>query len=145
MIKKIITKVCKFVLSFVFISAVIYLGIVVVLMLTGKPKKPQIGQRGPTFDELFFNYSSLPKLKSFKARDGSDLAYRHYPANSDKIVILLHGAGWHSQYFLPLAEFLSSEGSAQVYTPDLRGHGLNPKRRGDVDYIGQLEDDLLSI
>ncbi|MBW1784509.1 MAG: alpha/beta fold hydrolase, partial [Deltaproteobacteria bacterium] len=70
------------------------------------------------------------------------MTYRHYPADSHKVVILLHGAGWHSRYFLPLAEFLSSEGAAQVYTPDLRGHGLTPKRRGDADYIGQLEDDL---
>jgi len=34
---------------------------------------------------------------------------------------------------------------AQVYTPDLRGHGLNPKKRGDVDYIGQFEDDLADL
>jgi non-heme chloroperoxidase len=143
--KKIISKVFKFVFTFVLISAVIYFGIAAVLILTGKPKKPDIRQRGPAFDELFFDYSSLPELKSFKARDGTQLAYRHYPADSDKIVILLHGAGWHSRYFLPLAEFISSEGLAQVYTPDLRGHGLNPKRRGDVDYIGQFEDDLADL
>ncbi len=43
---------------------------------------------------------------------------------------------------MPLAEFISREGLAEVYTPDLRGHGPSPERRGDVDYIGQLEDDL---
>ena len=31
---------------------------------------------------------------------------------------------------------------AQVYTPDLRGHGINPIKRGDINYINQLEDDL---
>lgn len=31
---------------------------------------------------------------------------------------------------------------AQVYTPDLRGHGHAPIKRGDIDYVGQLEDDL---
>ena len=143
--KKIISKVFKFVLTFVIISAVIYFGIAAVLILTGKPKKPDPAQRGPAFDELFFDYSSLPELKSFNARDGTQLAYRHYPAESDKIVILLHGAGWHSRYFLPLAEFISSEGLAQVYTPDLRGHGLSPNKRGDVDYIGQFEDDLADL
>jgi len=30
---------------------------------------------------------------------------------------------------------------AQVVTPDLRGDGINPDKRGDVDYIGQLDDD----
>jgi non-heme chloroperoxidase len=143
--KKRISKLFKSVCGFVLISAVIYFGIVAVLMLTGKPKKPDLAQRGPAFDELFFDYSSLPELKSYKARDGTPLAYRHYPAKSHKIVILLHGGGWHSRYFLPLAEFISSEGLAQVYTPDLRGHGLNPKRRGDVDYIGQFEDDLADL
>ena len=143
--KKIISRVFKIVFTFILISAVIYFGIVAVLILTGKPKKPDPTQRGPAFDELFFDYSRLPELKSFTARDGTQLAYRHYPAESDKIVILLHGAGWHSRYFLPLAEFISSEGLAQVYTPDLRGHGLSPKRRGDVDYIGQFEDDLADL
>jgi non-heme chloroperoxidase len=143
--KKLIAKVLKFLFRFVLISVVIYFGIVAVLMLTGKPKKPDQAQRGPAFYELFFDYSSLPELKNYTARDGTQLAYRHYPAESDKIVILLHGAGWHSRYFLPLAEFISLEGLAQVYTPDLRGHGLSPKRRGDVDYIGQFEDDLADL
>ena len=143
--EKIISKVFKFVFTFVLISAAIYFGIAAVLILMGKPKKPAQAQRGMAFNELFFNYSSLPKLQSFAARDGTKLAYRHYPAESDKIVILLHGSGWHSRYFLPLAEFISSEGLAHVYTPDLRGHGRTPKRRGDVDYIGQFEDDLADL
>ena len=143
--KRIISKVLKFVFTFVLISAVIYFGIVAVLILTGKPKKPDLTKRGLAFDELFFDYSNLPELKGFTARDGKRLGYRHYPADSEKIVILLHGAAWHSRYFLPLAEFISSEGLAQVYTPDLRGHGPRPERRGDVDYIGQLEDDVADL
>ena len=130
------------VITFVLISVSIYFGIAGVLMIIGKPKKSAQVQRGISFNELFFDYSGLPKLNSFKARDGTKLSYRHYPAKSDKAIILLHGSGWHSQYFLPLAEFISSEGLAQVYTPDLRGHGAAPIKRGDVDYIGQLEDDL---
>ena len=53
--KKLIAKVLKCLFSFVLISAVIYFGIVAVLMLTGKPKKPDQAQRGPAFDELFFD------------------------------------------------------------------------------------------
>jgi alpha-beta hydrolase superfamily lysophospholipase len=34
---------------------------------------------------------------------------------------------------------------AHVYTPDLRGHGLTPERRGDVDYIEQLDDDIADL
>ncbi len=128
-----------------FISVVIYFGIATVLILGGKNKKPTSYEGSLAFNELFFDYSSLPELKSFTARDSMQLAYRHYPAQSGKVIILLHGAGWHSQYFLPLAAFISSEGLAQVYTPDLRGHGPMPKRRGDVDYISQLEDDLADL
>jgi len=46
---------------------------------------------------------------------------------------------------MPLAMSLSAADAAQVYTPDLRGHGLNPARRGDVDYIGQYEDDIADL
>lgn len=127
------------------ISVAIYFGIAALFILAGKRKKPNTDTRSLAFNELFFDYTNLPQLKTFVARDGAPLAYRYYTAQSDKAIILLHGSGWHSQYFLPLAEFLSSEGLAQVFTPDLRGHGHTPERRGDVDYIGQLEDDLADL
>jgi len=92
--KKIISKVFKFVFTFVIISIVIYFVIIAVLILTGKPKKHDPSQRDLAFDALFFDYSSLPELKNFTARDGTQLAYRHYSSDSDKIVILLHGGGW---------------------------------------------------
>jgi len=133
------------ILTFILISVVIYFGIATVLILIGTPAEPEQIEQNMNFDELFFDYSGLPDLKNFEARDGTDLDYRYYPAQSDKVIILLHGSGWHSQYFLPLAEFISSEDLAQVYTPDLRGHGRIPVRRGDVDYIGQFNDDLADL
>jgi non-heme chloroperoxidase len=136
-------KIAFNILVTILITVVIYFGIAFILIITGKPKnKPASDQRGLIFKELSINYSSLPKLETFTSRDGKQLQYRYYPAKSNKVVILLHGSGWHSRYFLPLANFISSNGLAQVYTPDLRGHGIKPERRGDVDYIGQLEDDL---
>jgi non-heme chloroperoxidase len=140
--KKTILKILKSVLKFAVISVIIYFGIATVFILTGKPSKNAPAQRGLTFNELYIDYSGIPELKRFTARDNTQLAYRHYPSKSNKILILVHGTAWHSRYFLPLARFISSEGLAQVYTPDMRGHGTNPKRRGDIDYIGQLEDDL---
>ena len=129
-------------LTFVLISALIYFGLAAVLICIGKAKKSTQDESALAFNELYFDYSNLPELDSFPARDGTLLHYRYYPAESDKALILLHGSGWHSRYFLPLAEFISSENLARVYTPDLRGHGVDPVRRGDVDYIGQFEDDL---
>ena len=138
-------KVILFAFLFVLVSAAIYFGIAAALIMCGAPQKQSSDQGGLAYKEMFFDYSRIPPLKTFAARDGQLLEYRYYGAQSDKVLILLHGAGWHSQYFLPLAEFISSEGLAKVYTPDLRGHGRAPKRRGDVDYIGQLEDDLADL
>ena len=133
------------VLNFILISIVIQFSIAAVLILFGKAKQPGSDEGSLDFSELFFDYSNLPKLRFFTARDDQALGYRYYPADTYKVLILVHGSGYHSQYLLPLAEFISAAGLAQVYTPDLRGHGPAPARRGDVDYIDQLEDDLADL
>jgi non-heme chloroperoxidase len=126
----------------VFISIIVYFTIAAVLIMSGKTKEP-VPERGAlAFDELFVDYKSIPQLRTYAARDGTQLEFRHYPSKSHKAIILVHGSGWHGRYFLPLAEYISTEDLAKVYTPDLRGHGSSPERRGDIDYIGQLEDDL---
>jgi non-heme chloroperoxidase len=127
---------------FIILSGGIYFGIATVMIMSGKSRKAHAQRNTLAFQELFVDYQDIPPLNTFTARDGRELPYRHYPGPFNRILILLHGSGWHSQYLMPLARFISGEGLAQVYTPDLRGHGLNPERRGDVDYIGQLEDDL---
>ncbi|RED64612.1 alpha/beta hydrolase [Cohnella lupini] len=84
----------------------------------------------------------LPPVQTYNARDGRSLCYRLYPANSNKMVILLHGISEDGLYLRPLADFLSKRGLAQVVVPDLRGYGMHPIRRGDVEYIGQYDDDI---
>jgi hypothetical protein len=49
----------------------------------------------------------LPHIQTYEARDGRSLCYRHYEADSDKIIILLHGISEDGQYLHPLAEFIS--------------------------------------
>lgn len=60
-------------------------------------------------------------------------------------MILLHGISEDNKYLNPLAEFVANENLSHVYTPDLRGYGENPQKRGDLDYIGQHEDDLMDL
>jgi alpha-beta hydrolase superfamily lysophospholipase len=132
-------------LVFALSSLAIYFGLAAILIVTGKPDRSAPVDSGLSFDELYLDDADLPELRTAEARDGTSLAYRYYPAQSDKVMVLLHGSGWHGRYFFRLAEFISSEGLAHVYTPDLRGHGETPERRGDVDYIGQLEDDLADL
>jgi len=91
--------------------------------------------------------SEAAPLASYTARDGTRLPIRRYEGAGDPGVslLLLHGSGSHSRYLAPLARRLAESGTAHVYTPDLRGHGYNPARRGDIDYIDQLEDDLADL
>jgi non-heme chloroperoxidase len=84
----------------------------------------------------------LPPIQTYDARDGKSLCYRHYQANSDKLIILLHGISEDGQYLHPLADYISRRKLAQVVVPDLRGNGLHPVRRGDVEYIGQHDNDI---
>jgi alpha-beta hydrolase superfamily lysophospholipase len=82
----------------------------------------------------------LPPLQTLRARDGTALAYRHWPGNSGHVVLALHGSSAESGSLHVLARALQEAGIG-VYAPDIRGHGESG-RRGDVDYIGQLEDDI---
>jgi non-heme chloroperoxidase len=83
---------------------------------------------------------ALPAPLQFKARDGVSLQYYAWPARSDRVAILVHGSAFPASSMVVLAGQLRSAGIT-VYAPDIRGHG-GSGRRGDIDYIGQLEDDL---
>lgn len=84
--------------------------------------------------------TELPPLSRYTARDGTLLAYRAYPGSGEQVAVLIHGSGTESSVMNALAKALHASG-ATVYAPDLRGHGSSGKR-GDIDYIGQLDDDL---
>lgn len=101
-----------------------------------------------SFAELFplrDQLAEMPPLEPYHARDGSVLSFRRYPAESNTHLILIHGSSAHSAYLHAFAKRLSERNVANVHAPDLRGHGPSPRRRGDIDYIGQLEDDLADL
>lgn len=128
------------------ISVTIYILIVIILIaVNGKSGESRFMPLKVRFDELDLDYTDIPPLVTYKCRDGSELNVRHYSAQSNDVLVLIHGSGWHSRYFLPMARFMATENLAQIYTPDLRGHGEEPSRRGDIDYINQLEDDLADL
>jgi len=87
--------------------------------------------------------NSYPEdFQTYSARDGAQLPYRYYQGSSDTVLIFLHGITEPSLYLREFGRYLSRLGLADVYLPDLRGYGDRPVRRGDIDYIGQLDDDL---
>src|SRR5262245_47502017 len=60
---------------------------------------------------LAIDQSGMPDLSHFRARDGSLLAYRAYPAaNGDRqnIAILIHGSGGHSTVMNGIAKKLAA-------------------------------------
>ena len=89
--------------------------------------------------------SAAPELERFLARDGEDLAFRLYESTADQVLIFVHGSSYHGGGYHGLAQAVSEGGAAKVVLPNLRGHYLSGRRRGDVEYVGQLEDDLADL
>jgi alpha-beta hydrolase superfamily lysophospholipase len=93
------------------------------------------------------DFSSLPPVGRFQARDGTELAYRHYsprgPA-ADRIAIVVHGSSGSSRGAIhALSTALAARG-VQTFAVDIRGHGASGTR-GDIRYLGQLEDDVADL
>ena len=82
----------------------------------------------------------FPAPRQFQARDGAGLQYYAYPAEPNKVAVLVHGTAGPGTSMHALAQSLRAAG-VTAYVLDIRGHG-GSGRRGDIDYIGQLDDDL---
>jgi alpha-beta hydrolase superfamily lysophospholipase len=89
------------------------------------------------------DFSDLPPLIAFAARDGATLHYRAYAPGNPRVVVVIHGSAGGSSTPHALARGLAAAGFA-VYAPELRGHGIDG-RLGDLDYVGQLDDDLADL
>ena len=125
-------------------SLAITLVIATVLVFTQTPG-PMSDEGGLDFTaQLTSNRDPAAPLQSIPMRDGYPLQVRTYGGADDvPLLVLVHGSAWHGLQFDSLASKLQDH--ADVIVPDLRGHGTAPGRRGDVDYIGQLEDDLADM
>jgi alpha-beta hydrolase superfamily lysophospholipase len=88
--------------------------------------------------------STLPAIERFQARDGSALGYRHYAASgrsTGRAAIVVHGSSGSSGGTIhALSSALAARG-VETWAVDIRGHGTSGTR-GDIGYVGQLEDDL---
>lgn len=130
--------------TFAVVSIVVYFAIAFALLISQRPGALPAGTSFP----LSANGDiSADSLITWTARNGDTLTYRQVGGGDDALIIVLHGSGWHSGGgYTVLAENIHKQvPNAKIVTPDLRGHGFTPKRQGDVDYIGQLEDDLTDL
>jgi alpha-beta hydrolase superfamily lysophospholipase len=128
------------VLALVGLSALL-LGVLIAAPLRAMPELTSISTTARAVDR-----STMPDIERFQARDGTVLGYRHYPAHTPagtQIVILVHGSSGSSVAVHALAEGLAERG-IETFAPDIRGHGASGMR-GDIAYLGQLEDDLADL
>jgi pimeloyl-ACP methyl ester carboxylesterase len=90
------------------------------------------------------DFSHLPAVERFQARDGTWLGFRHYPAQgpaTGRGAIFIHGSsGSSASANHALSAALAAHG-VETWAIDVRGHGSSGTR-GDIAYVGQLEDDL---
>lgn len=93
------------------------------------------------------DWSTLPPLERFQARDGTWLGFRHYApkgAATDRGAIFIHGSSASSATVNhALTAALATRG-VETWALDMRGHGASGTR-GDIGYVGQLEDDLVDF
>lgn len=107
---------------------------------TATPPEPLASITDPVARQ---SLSALPERRFVRARDGMALAYRVYPGAIARAVILVHGSTADSASMHSLARALQSmPDPPTVYALDIRGHGQSGAARGDIAYVGQLEDDL---
>jgi non-heme chloroperoxidase len=121
---------------------VLLFGIVAAIVALDTPHSPPaMTSVANVFDEV--DFSDMPDIRSYAARDGTKLAYRLYPGDPQKIVVLIHGSSGTSASMHAVARAIHSRG-ATVYALAMRGHE-GTGRSGDIDYIGQLDDDLVDF
>ena len=84
--------------------------------------------------------------RRFTLSDGETLFARHFPAEPPTLTLLVvHGMTGESSQFNRTAGLLREAAGAEVYALDLRGHGQSGGRAGDVDRVGQYEEDLAEV
>jgi pimeloyl-ACP methyl ester carboxylesterase len=90
------------------------------------------------------NMSTLPAIEQFQARDGTALGFRHYAAtgpSTGRVAIVVHGSSGSSNGPIHALSAALAQRGVESYAVDIRGHGVSGTR-GDIAYVGQLEDDL---
>ena len=116
----------------------------VVLALLATPLQPVPELQSISRARATVDLSSLPAVERFQGRDGTWLGFRHYGAGgtpTGRVAIVIHGSSGSSGGTIhALSQALAARG-VEAFAIDIRGHGASGTR-GDIGYVGQLEDDL---
>lgn len=131
-------------IALVILASVVTLTIVllVALVASNSPKTPPtMASVANAFDDV--DFSDMPEKLCFTARDETRLAFRAYPGNPRQVAVLVHGSSGTAASMHAVARAIHAKGPT-VYALAMRGHDGNG-RSGDIDYVGQLDDDLVDF
>ena len=120
----------------------VVLGILIAWPVRQPPELASISEARKSID-----FTTMPDASRFQARDGTALAYRHYPAQgpaTGRIAVVVHGSSGSSRGGIHALSMALAARGVQTYAVDIRGHG-GSGNRGDITYPGQLEDDLADL
>jgi alpha-beta hydrolase superfamily lysophospholipase len=131
----------RFLIS-ILVTLAVLLAIAGLAIAIGGPGKPLAM---PSINDPFksVDFSDLPKVSYFMARDGTKLAFRTYPAAGGGVkgsVVLVHGSSGSGSSMHVMAKGFAAAGY-DAYALDIRGHGQSGIK-GHIVYVGELEDDM---
>src|SRR6266851_1663557 len=112
--------------------------------LVATPLKTLPELRSVSASRKSVDFSTLPSVERFQARDGTMLGFRHYAASgpaTGRGAIVIHGSSGSSGTTIHALSAASAGRGVETWAIDIRGHGASGTR-GDIGYVGQLEDDL---
>jgi pimeloyl-ACP methyl ester carboxylesterase len=108
----------------------------------------------PTFDSKAFAIpergpqrvcSESGNTRCFAMHDGGVLHGESVGSGGATTILLLHGVMSDASDLRPAARALHEATGATVVSLDQRGHGQSTGRFGDIEYIGQYEDDVADV
>lgn len=118
------------------------LGAMIAMPLERPPEMRSVSDSAKGID-----WSTLPPLERFQARDGTWIGYRHYAPNGPETgrgAIFIHGSSGSSGTVNHALTHAIAARGVETWALDIRGHG-GSGTRGDIGYVGQLEDDLIDF
>jgi alpha-beta hydrolase superfamily lysophospholipase len=119
--------------------------VITALIATPVPRLPELASISAARGTV--DFSALPAIERFQARDGTWLGFRHYPAagaGTGRAAVVVHGSSGSSGGTIhALSGALAARG-VETWAVDIRGHGASGSR-GDIGHVGQLEEDIADL
>src|SRR3954464_720693 len=114
--------------------------ILVAMIATPLQRPPEL--RSVSESAKGIDWSTLPPLERFQARDGTWIGFRHYAANGSATgrgAIFIHGSSGSSGTVNHALTHAIAARGVETWALDIRGHG-GSRTRGDTAHSGQLAD-----